>query len=101
MHKLTYFAVFEPNSTGGYGVYFPDILGCTSYGEDIDKAQEMAHEALGIHLYEMEKDGDDIPMPTTDPAKLEIEPETNSGYVISSISVFPDLVKSQLDNMIA
>ena len=38
MRKLTYFAIFEPNGNGGYGVYFPDILGCTSYGDNYDIA---------------------------------------------------------------
>jgi len=98
MRKLTFFAVFEPNGAGGYGVYFPDILGCTSYGDDYDKAQKMAQEALGLHLYEMEKDDDEIPTPTIDPANLEIEQETNGNYIISSITVYPDLVKDRQDN---
>jgi len=98
MRKLTFFAIFEPDGSGGYGVYFPDIIGCTSYAEDYEKAQKMAQEALGLHLFEMEKDGDKIPTPTTDPAKLEIEPETNESYVISTVTVYPDLVKDRLDN---
>ncbi|MCL2203968.1 MAG: type II toxin-antitoxin system HicB family antitoxin [Defluviitaleaceae bacterium] len=99
MRKLTYFAVFEPNGSGGYGVYFPDILGCTSYGESYDKAQRMAQEALGLHLLEMEKDGDEIPSPTTDPHGLAIEPETNESYVISSVTVFPDLIKDRKEHL--
>jgi len=98
MRKLTFFAVFEPNGMGGYGVYFPDILGCTSYGENYDNAQKMAQEALGLHLYEIEKDGDEIPTPTLDPTKLEIESETNDNYIISSVVVYPDMVKDRLDN---
>ena len=98
MRKLTFFAIFEPNITGGYGVYFPDVIGCTSYGEDYEKAQQMAQEALGLHLYEMEKDGEEIPSPTIDPSKLEVDSETNDKYVISSVTVYPDLVKNRLDN---
>jgi predicted RNase H-like HicB family nuclease len=98
MRKLIYFAIFEPNGEGGYGVYFPDIFGCTSFGETYEKAQKMAQEALGLHLYEMEKDGDKIPLPTTDPDKLEIESDTNENYVISSVTVYPSLVKDRLDN---
>ena len=98
MRKLTYLAVFEPNDKGGYGVYFPDVLGCTSYGEDYEKAQKMAQEALGLHMYEMEKDGDDLPEPTKNPASLEIDPETNGHYIISTITIFPDLVKDRFDN---
>ena len=98
MQKLTYLAVFEPNGNGGYGVYFPDLPGCTSYGDDYDKAQRMAHEALALHLYEAEKDGDEIPYPTTDPAKLNVYPETNENYIITAVAIYPDLVKGRLDN---
>ena len=98
MKKLTYLAVFEPNGTGGYGVYFPDILGCTSYGEDFNSAQKMAQEALGLHLYEMEKDKDDIPPPTTNPNHLQIDAETNMNYIISAVTIYPNLVKNRLDN---
>ena len=98
MLKFTYFAVFEPNSDGGYGVYFPDLPGCISVGNDFEHAQTMAKEALGLHLYGMEKDGDDIPWPTKDPAKLEIYEETAQGYLLSSVVIYPDLVKDRLDN---
>ena len=98
MRSLTYFAVFEPNGKGGYGVYFPDIAGCTSYGENFRHAQSMAKEALGFHICEMEKDGDGLPPPTLDAGLLDVEPETNVGYVISDVTVFPDMVKNQLDN---
>jgi predicted RNase H-like HicB family nuclease len=63
MRKLTYFAVFEPAKMG-YSVYFPDLPGCISYGEDLEDAQKQAAEALGLHIYGMEKDGDEIPVPS-------------------------------------
>ena len=98
MRSITYFAVFEPNGKGGYGIYFPDLLGCTSYGQDFKHAQVMAKEALAFHIYEMEKDGDVLPAPTVDAGLLDIEPETREGYVVSDVTVFPDMVKNQLDN---
>ena len=98
MRKYTYLAVFEPNGKGGYGVYFPDLLGCVSGGNDFDHAQTMAKEALGLHLYGMEKDGDDIPTPTTNPQELEIFEETNQGYLLSGVTIYPDMVKDRLDS---
>jgi predicted RNase H-like HicB family nuclease len=62
MRKLTYLAVFEPIETG-YSVYFPDLPGCISYGENFNEALIQATEALGLHIYGMEKDGDVIPVP--------------------------------------
>ena len=66
MIKITYLAVLEPSNDGGYGVWFPDLPGCISYGKNIVEAQEMAKEALGLHLYGMELDCDIIPKPSED-----------------------------------
>ena len=98
MRKHSYLAVFEPNGKGGFGVYFPDLPGCASYGDNFNQAHKMAEEGLGLHLYGMEKDNDPIPSPTEDPSTLQIEPETNEGYIISMVTVYPDIVKNQLDN---
>lgn len=54
MRKVTYLAVFEPSGTG-YGVYFPDLLGCTSYGDTFETAQKEAADALALHIYGLEK----------------------------------------------
>lgn len=97
MRKLTYFAVFEPSTSGGYGIYFPDLPGCTSFGNTYDEAEKMAKEALGYHLYDMEKDGDELPDPSQ-PDALKIDEETAKGYLVSGVTVYPELVKNQLDN---
>ena len=94
MRKLTYLAVFEPTQTG-YSVYFPDFPGCVSYGDDLEEAQKQAAEALGLHIYGMERDGDKIPLPSKKP---RIDPDTTAGYIVSPVSIFPDLVKNDLDN---
>lgn len=46
------------------GVTFPDLPGCVSCGDTETEALEMAGEALGLHLYGMERDEDTIPTPT-------------------------------------
>ena len=97
MRKLTYFAVFEPSESGGYGIYFPDLPGCTSFGGTYNEAERMAKEALGIHVYEMEKDGEELPA-SSQPDALDIYEETAKGYFVSGVTVYPELVKNQLDN---
>jgi len=32
--KQSYFVVYKPNKSGGYRVYFPDLPGCISGGDD-------------------------------------------------------------------
>ena len=94
MKKVSYPAVFEP-SGDGYSVYFPDLPGCISYGNSYEEAQKEAADALGLHLYGMEKDGDEIPVPSKKP---EIDKDTASGYLVSLVTFFPDLVKNEIDN---
>ena len=95
MRKAVYPAVFEPSPSGGYGVYFPDLPGCISFGATFAEAQKEAAEALGLHLYSMEKDGDEIPAPSDNPV---IDPETEPGYLVSMVTVYPDMVASEMDN---
>ena len=63
MRKLTYPAVLEPAEDGAYSVYFPDLPGCISYGKDFETALSEAQDALGLHIYGMEKDGEPVPAP--------------------------------------
>lgn len=52
---------FEPE---GITVTFPDLPGIVTCGKDMTEALYMAKEALELHLYGMEKDGDHIPSPS-------------------------------------
>jgi len=94
MRKLTYLAVFEPAKTG-YSVYFPDIPGCVSCGRNFEEALKQAAEALELHIYGMEKDGDEIPVPSK---IAQVGPETSPGYIVSPVTIFPDIVRNELDN---
>ena len=94
MKGTTYYAVFEPTSTG-FSVYFPDILGCVTTGKKLLDANANAKEALELHLWGMEKDKEPIPKPTTPPFKNE---ELSEGSFIVPITVFMDLVKNEMKN---
>ncbi|NJD01704.1 MAG: HicB family protein [Ruminiclostridium sp.] len=93
MKKIIYFAVFEPSTNGTFGVYFPDLPGCISLGDNFENAQAMAGEVLGLHLWGMEKDGDLIPVPTAPPFK-----DVPEGSVVAPVTVFPEIVKNEMDN---
>lgn len=95
LKQVTYQGVFEPTGGNGFSVYFPDLPGCTSYGETLSEAQRNAQDALGLHLYGMEQDGDPIPAPSATP---EVDPETAAGYLVCPVTVFPSLVRDELDN---
>lgn len=94
MATHTYIALFEPAPAGGYGVSFPDLPGCTSFGDALDQAAANAAEALGLHLEGMAEDGDDFP-PARSLADIVREDEDagdpTPGGVWSAVSVdLPD-----------
>lgn len=59
-----YHAIFSYEDDGVH-VTFPDLPGCISFGKDEDEAIRMAREAVSLHLYGMEQDGEAIPEPSS------------------------------------
>lgn len=47
------------------GVWFPDLPGCISGGDDVDEALENAPEALAFYARELTEDGRELPTPRT------------------------------------
>ena len=47
------------------GVWFPDLPGCTSAGDDIDEALRNAPEALELYAESLAADGKPLPRPRT------------------------------------
>lgn len=48
----------------GISIEFPDLEGCLPCAENIENAVKNAKEAMLLHLYGMEEDGEEIPEPT-------------------------------------
>ncbi|UXS22602.1 type II toxin-antitoxin system HicB family antitoxin [Staphylococcus delphini] len=61
--KYHFYAVLQQEGKD-YNVYFPDLPGAITFGNDIEDAVFMAQDALEGHLLVMEDDGDDIPEPS-------------------------------------
>jgi predicted RNase H-like HicB family nuclease len=59
----------------------------------MEHAIKMAKEALGLHYWGMEKDGDELPEPTYPP----YEDMEKDDFVIP-IEIFPDIVKGAIEN---
>ena len=92
MEKITYLAVCEPAEEGGFGVYFPDLPGCVTYGSDIDDARIKAKEALELHIYGMQEDGEELP------ESVQCIKNTKKGDCVLAVTIYPELVKNELDN---
>ena len=92
MRKLTYLAVFETDENSGISVYFPDVPGCVSCGDNFDHALQKAQEALALHIYGLEKDGEALPKRT------DTIPKMRAGDMVVPVMVYPDVVKNEINN---
>lgn len=72
MKKIFYPAVFQPEDNGAFTVFFPDVDGCITCGENMENAYEMASDALGLVLSYMEDNKEPIPFPSA-PQKIHLE----------------------------
>lgn len=77
----------------GIHITFPDIPGCVSFGQTEAAALEQAKEALGLHLYGMEEDGEEIPVASR-LADVPVEPH----HGVTLVEVFMPPIRLQLDN---
>lgn len=78
--KYVYPAVFTYEDGYEIAVTFPDLPGCATSGADEPEALEMAKDALGGHLWCLEKDGDEIPAPTH-LRNVKLEPNEQAALV--------------------
>ena len=64
--RYSYIAIFT-YSEDGISIEFPDLPGCYPCADkdDTEEALQNAKEALGLHMWGMEQDLEDIPVPTT------------------------------------
>jgi predicted RNase H-like HicB family nuclease len=80
MDIIQYAAIIE-RGVDGFGVYFPDLGGCTSGGDSLQQAITNAGEALALHVEGMIEDGQALPAPTP-LDKIEIEPDVDMHALI-------------------
>lgn len=90
--RYAYVAVFN-YADDGISISFPDLEGCYPCADTTEEALENAKEAMGLHIWGMEQDGDTIPEPTSiQNIKLE------SGEVPTLIEVFMPPIRERINN---
>jgi predicted RNase H-like HicB family nuclease len=67
------------------GVWFPDLPGCTSAGDDIDEALRNAPEALELYVEGLQEDG--LPLPRA--------------RTLTELKADPEIARDIRDNMVA
>lgn len=76
--RYIYPAIFD-YAEDGISIEFPDLPGCLPCAHSDEEAVKNAQEAMALHLYNMELDGDDIPVPTS---VTNLRPEANQAIVL-------------------
>lgn len=77
----------------GISIEFPDLPGCLSCAHIQEEAFRNAKETLGLHLYGIEQDGENIPEPTPVPQLRPEEP-----VVLVMVEVFMPAVRDRIRN---
>lgn len=86
-------ALFEPSEVGGYCITFPDLSGCITEGDTLDEALYMAKDALELYLFNLEDDGEEIPVPSA-PERIETE---NHAFVVP-VKAYMPLIREEMAN---
>lgn len=91
--KYIYPAVFSYDEDG-ISVEFPNLPGCFTCANTVDEAIKNAKDAMGLHLYGMERDNDEIPIPSS---IHEIKTEPNQAVVLIEtwMPVMRDIIENK------
>ena len=88
--RYEFIAVFN-YADDGISIEFPDLPGCLPCADTTEEAIKNAKEAMGLHLFGMERDGDEIPEPTP-LERIQLE----SGDLPILIDVFMPTVRDRM-----
>ena len=75
----------------GYSIFFPDLNWLATCGDTLEDAMEMAVECLASYLYIAQRDGEDVPAPSSlvniDPVAVakELDPDLPVGEAIVNL----------------
>lgn len=98
--KYIYPAVFSLDMTdeafpnGVYLISFPDLPNCYTSGETLEEAYEMAEDVLNMALCGMERDKEEIPVPTA----IGVVQGNNVGDIVTIIKADTTEYLKKYDN---
>ncbi len=85
-------AIFD-YADDGISIEFPDLPGCLPCAHSDEEAVSNAKEAMALHLYSMEQDGDQIPEPTP---VTKLQPRRNQAVVL--VDVWMPIYRGAIEN---
>lgn len=85
-------AVFH-TAEDGISIYFPDLPGCLSCADNFELAFKRAKEVLQLHIFGMEEDGEEIPVPSPMSA-IKLKP----GEILAMIEIWMPPFRAKMLN---
>lgn len=99
---MSRYVVVVDGEPGAYGVWVPDMPGCTSMGETTDEALRKAQDALRLWAEDAIADGEGLPQPRSidgvraDPAVVE---ELADGAALAIVPLVLDVARPAKANL--
>lgn len=59
--EMNYTVIYQKEPEGGYTVVVPSLVGCVTYGKDLEEAKKMVQEAIELYLESLKEHNEDIP----------------------------------------
>lgn len=79
----------------GISINYPDLEGCFTCADNEEEIYNMAQEVLGLHLWSMEQDNEDIPTPST---IKDIKLQKNETAIF--VEVFMPPIRDKINNRV-
>ena len=93
-NTYTYIAVISFDSDG-ISINFPDLPGCFTCADNVNGIYKTAREVLGLHIWGMERDSEQIPEPSS---IKDIKYDSNETTML--IEVFMPPVRDRINNKV-
>ena len=60
-----YLVIIEKAADGSFSAHVPDLPGCVSCADTVEKLKDSIKEAINLYVQDMIADGETVPEPTT------------------------------------
>ncbi len=70
---MKYLVIFEKTASS-FGAYVPDLPGCVAAASTQAEASRLIHEAIDLHLQDLQAQGLPIPQPNSAGELIDINP---------------------------
>ncbi|WP_051590926.1 type II toxin-antitoxin system HicB family antitoxin [Bacillus sp. UNC438CL73TsuS30] len=91
--SYTFPVVFDYNDDG-ISVSFPDLPGVFTYGHNEEQAFKNAKEAVGLHIFGIERDFEKVPLPSKI-TQINLEPN----QVVTIVNVYMPLIRNRVQTL--